>query len=56
LQQARDLNPQLRLMGTPWSAPAWMKDNDYLNAGSLDAQYYDAFADYHVKFIEAYLA
>jgi len=43
-------------MGTPWSAPAWMKDNDYLNAGSLDAQYYDAFADYHVKFIEAYLA
>ena len=56
LQQARDLNPQLRLMGTPWSAPAWMKDNENLNAGSLDAQYYDAFADYHVKFIEAYLA
>ncbi|PIE82480.1 MAG: hypothetical protein CSA11_00325 [Chloroflexi bacterium] len=54
LQQARDLNPQLRLMGTPWSAPAWMKDNENLNAGSLQSQYYDAFANYHVKFVEAY--
>ncbi|MFO7679176.1 MAG: glycoside hydrolase family 30 beta sandwich domain-containing protein [Chloroflexota bacterium] len=56
LQQARALNPQLRFMGTPWSAPAWMKDNGHLNGGSLQAQYYDAFADYHVKFAEAYAA
>ncbi len=56
LQQARGLNPQLRLMGTPWSAPAWMKDNENLNAGSLQSQYYDAFANYHVKFVEAYAA
>jgi glucosylceramidase len=54
LQQARSLNPQLRLMGSPWSAPAWMKENKSLNGGSLSPQFFDAFATYHVKFAEAY--
>ena len=56
LQQALTLNPSLRFMGTPWSAPAWMKDNENLNAGSLLPAYRQAFADYHVKFIQAYTA
>ena len=54
LQAALALNPQLRFMGTPWSPPAWMKDNENLNAGALLPAYKQAFADYHVKFIQAY--
>jgi glucosylceramidase len=56
LQQARELNPQLRFMGSPWSAPAWMKTNQSLNGGSLLPEHRQAFADYHVKFIQAYTA
>ncbi|MCR9105491.1 MAG: glycosyl hydrolase [Gammaproteobacteria bacterium] len=54
LQLARDMNPQLRFMGTPWSAPAWMKSNGSLNGGLLSRDYYRAFAAYHVKFVQAY--
>jgi glucosylceramidase len=54
LQLALDLNPQLRFMGTPWSPPAWMKDSGTMNGGVLLPEYYQAFADYHVKFVQAY--
>ena len=33
LRQARRLNPDLKVMGTPWSPPAWMKTNDSLVGG-----------------------
>lgn len=47
----------LRLMATPWSPPAWMKTGLNLygsSGGTLDEAYYDAYADYFVKFLEAY--
>jgi glucosylceramidase len=50
LQEARKLNPQLLLMGSPWSAPAWMKRNGSLVGGQLDPRWYGAFADYLVRF------
>jgi glucosylceramidase len=56
LQQALALNPDLKLMGSPWSAPAWMKSPQKLNGGSLNPIYHAAYADYFVKFIEAYQA
>src|SRR5690606_25977216 len=46
--------PDLRIMGSPWSAPAWMKNPRTLNGGSLLPQYADAYARYFVKFVEAY--
>ncbi len=56
-KQAEQLNPNLKLMMTPWSAPAWMKDNgDFNNPGWLQAQYYAAYAQYFVKTIQAYQA
>jgi glucosylceramidase len=56
-KQARQLNPSLKVMGTPWSAPAWMKDNDTFNQpGWLQSQYYAAYAQYFVKYIQAYQA
>ncbi|MEV0408687.1 RICIN domain-containing protein [Actinoallomurus sp. NPDC050550] len=56
-KQARQLNPNLTVMGTPWSAPAWMKDNgDFNNPGWLQSQYYAAYAQYFVKYLQAYEA
>jgi glucosylceramidase len=46
---------QLDLFVSPWSPPAWMKDNgSMLQGGSLLPEYYDAWANYFVKFIQAY--
>ncbi|MBV2353907.1 RICIN domain-containing protein [Streptomyces sp. J2-1] len=54
VKQALGLNPSIRLMGTPWSPPAWMKTNNSLNGGSLKTENYGAYADYLVKAIKAY--
>lgn len=54
LQEAKALNESLKLMGSPWSAPAWMKSPQKLNGGSLNPIYYSSYADYFVKFIESY--
>jgi glucosylceramidase len=56
-KEAEQLNPNLKLMMTPWSAPAWMKDNDsFTDQGYLQSQYYAAYAQYFVKTIQAYQA
>jgi glucosylceramidase len=56
LKDALAINPALKIMATPWSPPAWMKTNNSLNGGSLQTQYYAAYAQYFVKFIQAYEA
>ncbi|MEK3885510.1 S-layer homology domain-containing protein [Paenibacillus sp. PL2-23] len=56
LKQALAINPDLKFMGSPWSAPAWMKDNGSLYKGKLKPEYYSVYAQYFVKFIEAYEA
>ncbi|MFL6072379.1 MAG: ricin-type beta-trefoil lectin domain protein [Mycobacteriales bacterium] len=56
-RQAEQLNPDLKVMAVPWSAPAWMKDNDNLiDQGWLESQYYGAYAQYFVKYLQAYQA
>ncbi len=53
-QQAKALNPNLKVMAVPWSAPGWMKDNGkFTNRGWLQSQYYGTYAQYFVKFIQA---
>jgi glucosylceramidase len=43
------------LFASPWSPPAWMKDNnDMLHGGRLKPEYYASWAAYYVKFIKAY--
>jgi len=56
LRQARSLNPNLKIMATPWSPPAWMKTNDSLVGGRFkdDPRVYDAYARYFVRFIQEY--
>lgn len=47
---------KLNLFVSPWSPPAWMKDNnDMLHGGKLkQLEYGDAWANYYVKFIKTY--
>lgn len=54
LRQALGINPDIRVMGTPWSAPAWMKDSGKLEGGSLKPENHEAYADYLVKAVRAY--
>ena len=58
LQQALALNPDLKLMGSPWSAPGWMKTNgSMIGAGaSLKTQWEASYALYLTKFVQAYTA
>jgi glucosylceramidase len=55
-KQAKALNPSLKVMGTPWTAPSWMKDNGATSLGWLQSQYYAAYAQYFVKYVQAYAA
>lgn len=46
---------KLTLYASPWSPPAWMKDNnDILHGGKLKAEFYQSWANYYPKFIKAY--
>lgn len=47
------INPNIKIMGSPWSPPVWMKDNGSSIGGSLQPQYYTAYAQYFVKYIQA---
>ncbi len=53
LKSALAINPKLRVMASPWSAPAWMKSNDSLIKGTLRPEAYAAFAGYLEKFVDA---
>ncbi|MGW4229190.1 ricin-type beta-trefoil lectin domain protein [Streptomyces sp. NPDC004980] len=53
-KQAEQLNPALTTVASPWTAPAWMKDNGQLNGGWLKAENYGAYANYFVKYLQAY--
>ena len=43
-----------KLVSSPWSAPYWMKDNQSDIGGVLLSQYQQAYANYFVKYLEAY--
>src|SRR6204780_5860161 len=53
LKEILAIEPGIRIPGSPWSAPAWMKTNDDVRGGELKPEYYAAFAKYLVKYIEA---
>lgn len=54
LKLAKQINPELKIMASPWSAPGWMKTTGSMIGGSLLREYYDVYAQYFVKFIREY--
>jgi O-glycosyl hydrolase len=54
LQMAQRLNPELRWVASPWTPPPWMKTNGRYGGGSLRPECYPYYAEYLVRFIEAY--
>ena len=51
---AKQANPQIKIMANPWSPPGWMKTSNSMIGGSLLPTMYDPFANYFVKYIQAY--
>lgn len=51
LKSILQLNPKIKIMGSPWSAPVWMKSNKNSVGGSLLPEYYDTYAKYFVRYI-----
>jgi glucosylceramidase len=52
LKEILALNPKIKILGSPWSGPAWMKTNDKSKGGTLKPEYYKAYANYFVKYVE----
>jgi len=53
LKQILAINPNIKIMASPWSAPVWMKDIGNSMGGGLQTQYYNVYAKYFVKYIQA---
>ena len=53
LKEILEIRPDLKIMGSPWSPPPWMKDNGSFVGGSLLPQYYGTYAQYFVKYLRA---
>jgi glucosylceramidase len=52
LKEIVRLVPGIKIMGSPWTAPPWMKTNGAFKGGSLKTEYYDAYARYFVRYIQ----
>lgn len=52
LKKILTINPNIKIIATPWSPPVWMKDNGSFMGGSLKEEYYSVYAQYFVKYIQ----
>ena len=57
LQEILSINPNVKVLALPWTAPTWMKSgaswtNAYIG-GALKSEYYSLYADYFCKYIDA---
>lgn len=52
LKEILAINPNIKILATPWSPPVWMKDSDSFIGGSLQPKYYGVYAQYFLKYIQ----
>jgi glucosylceramidase len=52
LKEILAVNPKIKILGSPWSAPLWMKSNNNIQGGRLKDEYYAVYAKYFVKYVE----
>ncbi len=61
LKEILAINPSLKILASPWTSPRWMKVNNLTElkpynswtSGQLNPAYYQDYATYFVKFIQA---
>ena len=53
LKKVLAINPDIKILATPWSAPRWMKSNISWVGGNLKTTSYAAYAAYFVKYLDA---
>jgi glucosylceramidase len=53
LKRIVQLYPDIKILGSPWSAPEWMKTNKAFKGGSLRTDCYAVYAKYFVKYMQA---
>jgi glucosylceramidase len=56
LREARTVNPDMWILGSPWSPPAWMKPNKSMLGGAMKRGSLSPYALYFEKFLDAYAA
>jgi glucosylceramidase len=56
LKRILAINPTIKIMGSPWTAPVWMKTNGLPKGGSLKPEFYPSYAQYFVKYIQGMAA
>ena len=52
LKEILAINPKIKILASPWSAPLWMKTTGVARGGVLKPEYFAAYADYLVKYIQ----
>ena len=52
LKEILAINPKIKILASPWSAPLWMKTTGEARGGVLKPEYFAAYADYFVKYIQ----
>jgi glucosylceramidase len=52
LKKILAINPNIKILGSPWSPPVWMKTNNSTIGGNLKPEYYHAYAQYFIKYIK----
>lgn len=53
MQEILSIAPDITVMSSPWSAPAWMKESKNVRGGKLRKECYDVYAEYFVKYVQA---
>ena len=56
IKEILEIRPDLRFYASPWSPPGWMKTGGFICGGYMRSKYIDVFADYIIKYLEAYEA
>ena len=52
LKEILAISPNVKILGSPWSAPAWMKTNNNVRGGALKEECFPAYAAYLVKYVQ----
>ncbi len=54
LKEIKDKQPDLFLLGSPWSPPGWMKTGGCICGGFMREEFLDCYAEYFLKYLEAF--